>query len=77
MESEKFWNVWAVNGIKIFLCPTGNKLILLLTGPKPRITMGDQQEAKKFLFLVRHHQRSWWLNERELPQGQPFPVTQV
>jgi hypothetical protein len=47
MASKKLWNVLAVNGIKIFLCPMGNKLILPLYGQKPRVIMGSPKEAKK------------------------------
>jgi hypothetical protein len=37
MATKKLWNVLAVNGIKIFLCPMGNKLILPFTAKKPEL----------------------------------------
>jgi hypothetical protein len=49
MASKKLWNVLAVNGIKIFLCPMGNKLILLLTGKKPELQWETNRKQKSFV----------------------------
>jgi len=46
----KLWNVLAVNGIKIFLCPMGNKLILPLTAKNPELkweALRKQRSNKK------------------------------
>jgi hypothetical protein len=51
MANTKFWNVWAVNGIKNDLWLTADKEVLPLTGTKARITMGSQQETKIFYLL--------------------------